>query len=233
MTPSRAGSLSVFVLALAVSGCSGSKTSPLEQLKSKDPMVRHDAVEALRSAEDRSAVDELIAVMTGDDDERVRIEVIAALGTIKDRRATRPLLEIAGGSSWSMAMRSRALFALVELEDPDSVPGLIGLWRLDADRAPAPDENNNRLIHLGVEHMLEDLAKSPSVRPHLTAPLIAALRDPNWVVRYHAAEVLGHIGEQRARDELTRLLDDPDPSVQSEATRALERLDAKADKGAK
>jgi hypothetical protein len=52
-------------------------------------------------------------------------------------------------------------------------------------------------------------------------PLIAALDDPDPVVRGQAAEVLGNIGDGRAVAPLTVALRDPDPYVRSDAAKAL------------
>src|SRR5215510_1908361 len=51
--------------------------------------------------------------------------------------------------------------------------------------------------------------------------LIAALKNPNWQVRYYAAWALGQIGDKRAVEPLITALHDENETVQDWATSAL------------
>jgi HEAT repeat protein len=57
-----------------------------------------------------------------------------------------------------------------------------------------------------------------------TDHLLPALSDPAPNVRVQAAWMLGHAGNQRARDALGTLSADPEPAVREAALDALERL---------
>jgi len=54
--------------------------------------------------------------------------------------------------------------------------------------------------------------------------LVDALHDDDWHVRWHAAEVLGEIGDIRAVKPLTDVLNDENEDVRLSATRALEKI---------
>ncbi len=52
-------------------------------------------------------------------------------------------------------------------------------------------------------------------------PLIKALKNDNWQVRWHAAEALGGIGDENAVDSLAKSLDDENPLVKKTAATSL------------
>jgi HEAT repeat protein len=56
------------------------------------------------------------------------------------------------------------------------------------------------------------------------APLIQALRHSNADVRRNAAWALESLSDPAARDDLKRLLNDPDPLTREHAKKALNRL---------
>ncbi|MBM3459638.1 MAG: HEAT repeat domain-containing protein, partial [Armatimonadetes bacterium] len=60
--------------------------------------------------------------------------------------------------------------------------------------------------------------------PDALAPLCRALVSPGALVRMHAAEALGQLGDPRPLPGLRRALRDPDPAVRGHVARALGRL---------
>lgn len=191
--------------------CCG-KPSPnqIERLKSQDPEVRGKAAWSLGRAKDTSALDALVEVMKTDENDEVRGAAARALGDLGDARATPALLELV--KTETRYLRVKGLNALGVLRDPKSIPDMIALWRLD------PHLDDNRFTHVGVESTLVEMA------PLSYDPLIAALRDVHPEVRAYAANTLGLIGDSRATEAITPLLDDPDGYVASQAETALERL---------
>jgi cyclophilin family peptidyl-prolyl cis-trans isomerase/HEAT repeat protein len=61
-------------------------------LSDSEPTARANAARALGAAEDKAALDLLIAAATTDADERVRVSAIRALAALKDKKAAAPLL---------------------------------------------------------------------------------------------------------------------------------------------
>ena len=55
-------------------------------------------------------------------------------------------------------------------------------------------------------------------------PLMAALNDPDPLVRRQAAEALGKIGDPRAIEPLIAIMSDPDPLIRRQAIQALRRI---------
>ena len=54
--------------------------------------------------------------------------------------------------------------------------------------------------------------------------LINALKDGEWRLRWHSAEILGEIKDDRAVKPLTDVLNDENNDVRMAATKALERI---------
>jgi len=57
-------------------------------------------------------------------------------------------------------------------------------------------------------------------------PLIQSLKNPNWYIRWGAADALGKIGDNRALEPLILLKDDDDDYVRRAGKEAIEKIRA-------
>lgn len=125
-----------------------------------------------------------------------RREAAAALGDLKDARAVEPLIRTLGDPDPSI--RRNTAEALGKIRDPRAVNALMTELRdTDASVSKAARES---LVQIGL----------PSVDP-----LIAALKDPDPVIRMSAAMALGDINVERAIEPLSQLFEDPDSRVRA------------------
>jgi len=149
-----------------------------------DYRIRRDAAKALGAIGDIHAAEPLITALN-DDHSSVKWAVAMALGQIGEARAVEPLIDILNNKNYQV--RKAAAMALGQIGDARAVEPLISalgerkLW--DKDHVGAEKAFIKALVQIN----------TPAVDF-----LIAALDDENWHVRYHAAEVLGKIGDPRA-----------------------------------
>jgi HEAT repeat protein len=54
--------------------------------------------------------------------------------------------------------------------------------------------------------------------------LIMSLKNPDWYIRWGAADALGKIGDKRALEPLTRIKDDDDDDVRRAVNEAIEKI---------
>ena len=177
-----------------------------------------------------------------DPDPAVRYAAVAALGNMKAPRAAEPLLESAkaawkegntdfclavvdslksiGGPSVQPilnALKDETLFVQPKGEAPVA-PGDVPV---EAPAAPLPV--NNFFVLQKVADILAEIGE-PAIEP-----LVAALKDEQWHVRWTAAAALGGIADKRAVEPLIASLKDANPEVRCAATLALESMrDARA-----
>ena len=76
----------------------------------------------------------------------------------------------------------------------------------------------------GWEHDLHGLLARLKTRA--VEPLIQSLKNPNWYIRWGAADALGKIGDNRALEPLTLLKDDDDDYVRRAGKEAIEKIRA-------
>lgn len=69
------------------------------------------------------------------------------------------------------------------------------------------------------------LGKIGPADDQVVAAVIPLLKDPEWSVRWDAADALGGMGAVSARTALQQALDDPEPRVRTSARDAIERLE--------
>jgi HEAT repeat protein len=178
-----------------------------------DPImeVRNEAVDAMAHL-GRPAADRLIACLK-DERWRVREHAAKACGLIKEARAVDGL--IVACRDRDGAVKSAAAEALGRIADAKAVPALIKLFK-DSSKT-VRETAGTALVAIG----------TPSVDP-----LIQSLKDPDFVVRCHAARALGgmttdyQIGrtwvtDQKVVDALIGALKDADRAVREDATIAL------------
>ena len=93
-------------------------------LNHNDPLVRANAARVVGAAEHKEAFDALLAKGLNDPDLRVRVSAIRSLGTLKDARATTPLLN--RGKVLSTAARSTKLERPSELDEILEIVTVLG-----------------------------------------------------------------------------------------------------------
>ena len=147
------------------------------------------------------AVAEQIAALK-DEDWAIREEAATALGTLRDSRAVVPLVSVLRDTD--RAVREAAIGALTAIGEP-SVPAL-GLCLSDP-QVGVQEAASAVLAVIADERVL--------------APLIASLRNRDWIVRMHAVKALGRIKDPNSIEPLIPLLQDKVKAVREEVTAAL------------
>lgn len=137
-----------------------------------------------------------------------RMNAVKILGQIGDTRALEPLIEALKDKDWNV--QEKTAEALGKIGDERAVEPLI--YTLKDKSLIVRRASTVALVKIG----------EPAV-----GPLIKALDDENWYVRYYAAEVLGKIGDKRAVEPLKKALKDEIRNVRSKAAEALEKIKTK------
>jgi len=176
----------------------------LPLLADRVAVVRREAAFALGQVGHRSARAALERSLS-DADAGVRENAVEALGKLGDKDATPSIVSML--RSGTPAQRMRACESLWRLADTSAAGALLGALH---ERDPA--------VRWRVAYALEKLPLPARVVPAVT-PL---LRDPDPLVRAHAARTLGREKSPLATGALLAALDDPDPAVVVNAVRALQ-----------
>jgi len=154
-------------------------------------------------------------VLDGLDSENPRFRWVAAasLGFSGRQEAVGPLASALKDSDEAIVVN--ALLSLAQLSplERDVIPTLLAL--LDRDSAWI---RSGALSVLGKNLRPEDAGRA-------LLPLLAALQDPDDVVRNNALGALGRLRDPRAFDPLVRLLVDPFPRIRIRAALALGELE--------
>lgn len=133
---SRPGSVSFFLLIaffslLFVGGSWAEDTSKhVQELSSKDPVVRMEAARKLGEIKDAAAVSPLIGILKGDKDRDVRGSTQDALVNI-GKPAVESLIVMLKDKDWHA--RRRAVQALGRIKDPGAIEPLVVAMRTDKD----------------------------------------------------------------------------------------------------
>jgi beta-lactamase regulating signal transducer with metallopeptidase domain len=178
-----------------------------------DPVadVRRDAAYALGSLAASGAVSGLAAKVGGDPDAATREMATWALAQIGNRAASAAVGDAARRDS-SEDVRAMAVWALGQLEDPQSVPALVGAL---GDRS---DE-----VRVRAAWALGTIAVTPAPEA-----LIAALGDRSAEVRLRAAWALGQIQDPAAVSVLVTAFGDSDADVRRAAFWAAAQMPGEA-----
>jgi len=221
----------------------GWKPVPLLEraLLSPDPHVRCMAADALKSAPSESARRALLSALARrqDDDGQPLICIAESLGSLKEKRALRPLVRLTADPDWMVRRagikglgllgdrrataplvrclrhadyrtRGDAAVALGTVGDPAAIPDL---------RRALKDGTQNAYVRGWAAWALGQIGGAAAVEA-----LIGALRDGNSEVRRIAADVLTTAADRSAVAPLIAALDDDRWRVRQEAATALGNL---------
>jgi len=147
------------------------------------------------------AVAEQIAALK-DEDWAIREDAATALGTLRDPRAVEPLVTLLRDSD--RAVREAAIGALTALGEP----AVTALATCLTDCELSVQEAASAVLAVIAD-------------ARVLAPLVAALKSPDWIVRMHAAKALGRIKNAEAVESLIPLLQDKVKAVREETSAAL------------
>lgn len=205
--------------------------SPLiNELKVKGERARWQAVEVLGKIGDARAVEPLIAVLN-DRDQSVRWFAEKALGNIGSP-VVEPLINVLvqgfqGGRS-SYAARILGIIGDARAVEPllsalkESDVGLRQEAAVALDKLGWQPRQDMAGAYFWAAK--QDWPACKQVGAEALQPLLAALLVNDWVVRQHAAEALGEVGEASAIEPLIAALDDKIAPVRRSAARALVSL---------
>jgi HEAT repeat protein len=168
---------------------------------------RVDAARALGKLGDSAAVIPLLQALQ-DDDNHLQVAAAEALGTLGDIQALDPLLQTLQDEN--RAVRRAATLALGKLGDARTVPSLV-----KALQDPDWEVQNN------AARALEAIGELAVV------PLFQTLNDKSKYLRRAAVRILGTIGDIRAVEPLTKVLQDEDPEMQIVVKEALAKIERK------
>lgn len=201
-----------------------------------DPMLRREAVYALRLLQTARAT-EVLCTLLGDSDYLIRADAITALSQRDVPDLVPTLIKLLEDPE--EFVRASAIAALGTCNDIRAIPHLISMlrpgtypistWaatalgRLYRDRAI-----DDLLLHLhdreptiraGIAMVLGQLSRSTTL-----SPLLGCLHDLDPRVRSEAIAALGQLRDARAADALIEALKDADPGVRNRAGWALSAL---------
>jgi len=193
--------------------------------------VRAQAVRALRRFDDPRCGAVALAA-TDDPESHVRAEAVRLLASHGGPDAVGRLCALTEGPHARTALRG-----LLRVADPAAVPSLWAAVRTATDRrtrhlagrafarSMAP---GSYIPHLDPDPRIRRvaiwLAGEVGVKPYVVPGIVRALRDPDELVRSHAAATLGRVAAPSTVDALAAALDDPSPRVRASAATALGAL---------
>ncbi|MDE3084231.1 MAG: HEAT repeat domain-containing protein [Verrucomicrobiota bacterium] len=200
----------------------------LDSLKDEDADMRQGAAQALGQLNDKRAVKPLITCLQ-DESIEVKQNAARALGLLGDKRAVEPLIKVFNDEIGEV--KKSAAEALGLLGDSQAIaPLLTGLTDEDSELRqtcaqalqklnykPAKVEDN--VAYLIALKSWDEAAK---LGPPAYEPLVACLSDMNTDVKESAIEALGHLGDKRAIEPLSKAL--PDWNLNAALVSALEQL---------
>ena len=168
---------------------------------------RVDAARALGKLGDSGAVEPLLQTLKNTDS-HLRVASAEAVGTLKDPQAIDPLLTALQDEN--RAVRRAVTLALGKLRDVRTVSSLV-----KALQDPDWEVQNN------AARALEAIGE-PAIDP-----LFQTLNDESKYLRRAAVRILGKIGDIRAEEPLTKLLQNEDRELQIAVKEALAKIKRK------
>jgi HEAT repeat protein len=198
----------------------------IASLQDNSPAVRGFAADALGKFKQPAVFDALVVALQ-DSIDIVRKNAAGSLGELNDPRAVEPL--IAALKDSSPDVRIAAIGPLVFFRDDRAIEPLFAAMK-DVD--PEVRRYAAECLRQGEYQPWEDPAfwvatenweKCIEIGGPAVEPLIIALKsDPKIAIA--ATKALGKIGDSRAVEPLTRLLNDPQEKVRTAAQNALAKL---------
>jgi hypothetical protein len=171
---------------------------------------RQLAAEALGTLNDPAAVPHLIAVLE-DDNARVRLSAVQALGLLRDQRAVGPLTALLGDGNAQVRAAGIQSLALTGAAHPEADLPQDVMIALLAD----PEDAVRKAAFAALK----------TLGAQAVPMLIDALRHSNSTIRGAAADLLGQLQDERARDPLRDIAyTDSSKWVRSRAQAALEQF---------
>ncbi len=202
----------------------------ISALKDEHAIVRSNATWALGRMKDPQAVDPLCRVLS-DKKPDIRVRAAIALRDIRDKRAVAALVKALRDPDWEVALR--AADALGRIGDPKAVEPLISALKDELKnprkvrivREPYRDTTDD-LIWMGEGDdtavaiaMVQALGAIGDKRA--TAPLLTALKDKRWRIRWAVTLGLGRIKDGAAVMPLIAAMKDEHSSVIISAVESL------------
>lgn len=210
--------------------------------------VRSAAARALGEIDNDKAVDALIGG-PDQEDARVRLSVVEALGRMDEERVCETLLAVVGDEE-SPYVVARAIRALGELKCEKAKRTITRALSRDSHNEVIRRAALDALVNLEAEESLKTVARYASAgRPRSARPsaisaigrlgkwmdkkdrpreiLVELLEDPSRRVRSATVDALGELGDPKAIDDLQRFAKTTkDDGERRSAERAVERINA-------
>lgn len=180
----------------------------LRALDDREVMVRWAVVDAFGDIESREAAGALERVVRSQDDRRVRLAAIEALGNIEDPGSVDALAAVL--DSDDLELQVAAAEAIGDLDNLPKAPAQLL-------RAAGSSHRELRRAAIFTLESLEDPAAVPV--------MMQAIGDADPEIRRAAIEMLGEVRALAAKDALTRALEDRDAEVRMAAIEALAELE--------
>lgn len=201
-----------------------------------DPSLRESIAEGLGVIGDKAACQPLVRLLRCDH-HTVLLKAISALRKVATDDAVEALIPLVQHPNPSI--RRQTVEVLGDLRPPDAFDLFAELLAEDVSfevRAAAARGLGKLKDKHGVQLLEQALRDEPTVRcaalmgltaigeKNVIPALLAMLRDPTPVVRYHAVTGLGKLKAGQATDAVHRLLEDNDSMVRTGAEKALGEL---------
>lgn len=204
----------------------------IAQLKHSNPDVRQIVADALGQIGSALAADSLAGRLE-DRNENVRHAAIEALGKIGDARSVIPLIEqIQDRREWDKVVEQKTLDALKQIGSP-AITCLVG-------QLGEPDRTVRRKAARILKHLewtpsvgvpgaaywfeLEETDRCVELGSIAVPLLIQRLKDPDWIARLAAANLLERVQDSRATEPLIERLWDENDIVCGAAATALRQM---------
>lgn len=231
LAPTDSGANTVnreLIAALAQIGDPNAAPVLLRLLDSKDNYTRLETIQALGALRSKEAVPSLIQ-LAGDEsiEPLMNKKAIEALGRTEDARAVPVLVRMLTKERNGISFYVESSFSLFQIGKPAVEPLIAALSGKDAELQKWAKKNdiNMASFYFKAAQVLGDLGDARAEQP-LLERLSFKHSDPGIeaIVRMHAADALGHLRVNAAKEPLSALVSEPDPTVREAYVRALVQL---------
>jgi len=217
--------------------------SVLARLTGRDPRDRFRALRDIEelSSEDKAKALEAVKELLGEDNPGLQFAAMEALLKLAPDEAMPLLAQFVGDAENPDFLRSRALDALAERQDPSAATAILKAYEsgLKGPAARALQKlGDDSLARAWYDELALDLASADSAIRARAISSIGTLKlsstmarvaegaaDPNSNVRQSVASALGEIGDPSGLPTLRRLAEDPVDSVRRSASFSIRRIE--------